>query len=210
MPATMTYNSLVTDIESYQERTDTNFVNQVPRFVLLAEWRIATDLKVLGYLQVEQGVFTIGNNTIAKPAYWRETVSFSFNTGTAIVPLLPRSYDYARGFWPQVTGTAPPRFYSDYDFNNFLITPPPDQAYSFELMSYVRAQPLDSTSQTNWLTNNAPQLLLYACMVEAQTWLKNWPAVSAWEAKYQESMRGLNREELRKPKDRSEIIIQEP
>jgi hypothetical protein len=210
MPATLNYTSLVADIQSYQERPDTTFVNQIPRFVMLAEWRIATDLKVLGYLQVEQGVFVPGNNTVAKPAYWRETVSFSYNTGTSIVPLLPRSYDYARGYWPQVTGTAPPRFYSDYDFNNFLITPPPDQAYNFELMSYVRIQPLDGTTQTNWLTANAPQLLLYACLVEAQTWLKNWQAVQAWEAKYQEAMRGLNREEFRKPKDRSEIIIQEP
>ena len=210
MPATMTYTSLVSDIEAYQERADTAFTTQIPRFIMMAEWRVATDLKGLGYLQVEQSTFTIGNNTVAKPAYWRETVSFSYNNGTAIVPLLPRSYEFARQYWPQVTGNAPPRFYSDYDFNNWLITPPPDQAYTFEVLSYVRIQPLDSSSQTNWITANAPQVLLYACMIEAQTWLKNWPAAEAWEKKYQEALSGINREDLRRPKDRSEVIINSP
>jgi hypothetical protein len=210
MPSSMTYSSLVSDLQAYQERSDAAFVNQIPRFIMMAEWRLATDLKILGYLQIDQSVFTIGNPVIQKPAYWRETVSFSYNTGSSIVPLLPRSYEYSRGYWPQVVGTAPPRFYADLDFNTWFITPPPDQAYNFEVLTYVRIQPLDASAQTNWITTNAPQLLLYACMVEAQTWLKLWPAVAVWEAKYQEAIRGLNREEMRKPKDRSEVIFQEP
>ena len=172
---------------------------------MMAEWRIATDLKGLGYLQVEQGTFTPASNTVAKPAYWRETVSFSYNNGTTIVPLLPRSYEYARQFWPQVTGSAPPRFYSDYDFNNWLITPPPDQAYTFEILSYVRIQPLDSSSQTNWITANAPQVLLNACMLESQLWLKNFAQSKVWEETYIKSLDSINRENLRRPKDRSAV-----
>jgi len=210
MPATMTYNSLVTDLLAYTERTDTAFTTQIPRLVMMPEWRIATDLKGLGYLQVEQSAFIPGNPVVAKPAFWRETVSFSYNTGTAIVPLLPRSYEYARNYWPQVTGTSPPRFYSDLDFNNWFITPVPDQAYSFEVLSYVRVQPLDGASQTNWLTGNAPQVLLYACMYEAELWLKNYEKAAAFDMKYKEAMTSINREDLRRPKDRSAIIINEP
>lgn len=201
----MTYGSLVSDIEAYQERADTNFINQIPRFVMMAEWRIATDLKGLGYLQVDQGTFVIGNNTLQKPAYWKETISFQYNNGTSVVSILPRSYEYARNFWPQVTGNAPPRFYSDYDFNNWLITPPPDQAYSFEVLTYVRIQPLDTTNQTNWITTNAPQLLLYACLLEAQIWLKNWAVVAEMEGMYTKALRGINIEDLRRPKDRSAV-----
>lgn len=210
MPAVMTYSSLVTDLEAYTERTDTAFINQIPRFVLLAEWRIATDLKGLGYLQVEQSSFTAGNPVVAKPAYWRETVSFSFNTGAAIIPLLPRTYEYSRNYWPQVTGTAPPRFYSDLDFTSWFITPTPDQNYAFEVLSYVRVQPLDSASQSNWLTANAPQLLLYACMQEAELWLRNYEKASAYDMKYKDALSSINREDLRRPKDRSAIVLNEP
>jgi hypothetical protein len=205
MAATMTYNSLVTDLQAYLERTDANYVNQIPRIIMMAEWRIAADLKGLGYLQVQQGTFTPGNNTLAKPAYWRETVSFSYNNGTAIVPILPRSYEYARQFWPQVTGNAPPRFYSDYDFNNWMITPPPDQAYTFEVLSFVRIQPLDAVTQTNWITTNAPQVLLNACILESMYWLKNFPQAKVWEDTYLKSLSSINREDIARVKDRSAV-----
>jgi hypothetical protein len=210
MPSTMTYNSLVSDIENYTERTDTTFVNQIPRFIMMGEWRIATDLKGLGYLQVEQSSFTAGNPIVQKPSFWRESVSFSYNTGSAIVPLLPRTYEYARNYWPQVTGTAPPRFYSELDWNTWFITPTPDQNYSFEVLSYVRVQPLDSSSQTSWLTINAPQLLLYACMLEAELFLKNYEKAASYEMQYKNALSSLNREDLRRPKDRSAIVLNEP
>jgi len=207
MAQSMTYNSLVTTLQSYQERVDTNFIAQIPTFIMLAEWRIATDLKGLGYLQVEQGTFSIGNPLVQKPAFWKETVSFSYNNGTSVIPLFPRSYEYARTYWPQVTGTAPPRFYSDMDFNNWWITPPPDQAYNFEVLSYVRIQPLDTSTQTNWLTANAPNVLLNACMVEVQKWLKNPAMIQQWEQTYRQSLEGIEREDVRRIKDRSEIRI---
>lgn len=209
MPSTMNYSSLVTDIQSYMERTDTPFVNQIPRFIMMAENRIAADLKGLGYLQVEQSTFIPNNSTVQKPAYWRETVSFSYNNGTTIVPLLPRSYEYAREYWPQVTGSAPPRYYSDYSWDAWLITPPPDQAYTFEVLSYVRIQPLDSSTQTNWLTQYAPQVLFSACMLEASMWLKNPAMADKWEQSYNKLLGGIEQENLRRPKDRSAINLNE-
>jgi hypothetical protein len=142
---------------------------------------------------------------VQKPAYWKDTVSFSYNNGTTIVPLLPRSYEYARQYWPQVTGNAPPRFYSDYDFNNWLITPPPDQAYPFEVLSHVRIQPLDSSSQTNWLTANAPNVILNACMLEAQLWLKNYQQSQVWQQTYDSSISALEAEDFVRAKDRTQV-----
>ena len=53
-----------------------------------------------------------------------------------------------------------------------MVAAKPDQAYNFELAYFERPLPLDETTQTNWTTQYAPQLLLYATLLEAQPFLK--------------------------------------
>ena len=48
----MTYDSLVEDIQQYLERTDDATINQIPRFIMLAEQVIASQIKFLGNLTV--------------------------------------------------------------------------------------------------------------------------------------------------------------
>ena len=47
MAATMTYDSLIQDISEYTERDDQEFLDQIPRFILLAENKIAAAVKTL-------------------------------------------------------------------------------------------------------------------------------------------------------------------
>ena len=45
---TMTYDSLVENIQSYLERTDTATLDKIPLFIMLAEQVIASQIKFLG------------------------------------------------------------------------------------------------------------------------------------------------------------------
>ena len=65
--AVMTYDSLVNDIQTYLERTDTATLEKIPQFIMLAEQVIAADLKFLGNLTVAESVMVQGENVIAKP-----------------------------------------------------------------------------------------------------------------------------------------------
>jgi hypothetical protein len=123
--------------------------------------------------------------TLAKPAFWRETISFSYTDADgAKHPIFLRNYEYLRAVNPDVAAVGPPEYYADYNFNNFLFSPIPDAAYDFELVYYARLTPLTAASQTNWMTLNAPQALLYATLWEAQLWLKNVDRAAFWEAQY--------------------------
>ena len=206
MPATMTYSSLQSDVLGYLERTDAALTAQVPRFVMLAESRIASELKNLGEQTPVTGTLTIQTPTLPKPSYWRNTISMNIIVGTQRIPLLPRTYEYARLFWPNQATYAQPRFYSDYDFNNLLITPTPDQAYAFEMLYFARVKPLDSTNGTNWFTLNAPQLLFYATMIEAHTWLKNWDQVATWQPLYDRALQALMGEQAQTLTDRTQAL----
>lgn len=205
MAAVMTYNSLVTDITTYSERVnDSTFIAQIPRLIMLAENRVATDLKTEGMLSVVSGNLGVGAPSMAKPAFWRDTVSFQVTRADGSkFNLLPRFYEYARQCYPNPTTLGEPRFYSDYNFDNFFIAPTPIAPLAFELISHVRLDPLDASNQTNWMTVNAPQMLFYAAMVEATLYLKNDPGT--WGGFYKDMLGGLDKEDAGRSTDRTTV-----
>jgi hypothetical protein len=211
MATTTTFTTLKEDIRRYLERgftlaSDQIVYEQIPRLINLAERRIARELKVEGLINVLTGTMSPGLAVYPKPDRWRSTVSFNFGTGdqsSEYNQLFPRSYEYVRSYWPNRSETDVPLFYAEYDYNNWIIAPTPDQAYPFEVLVYQLLPLLDETNQTNWLTEYAPQVLLYAALLEATPFLKNDERIPVWQQMYDRSAQALNGEDLSKILDRS-------
>lgn len=211
MATTTTFTTLKEDIRRYLERgftlaSDQIVYEQIPRLINLAERRIARELKVEGLINVLTGTLSPGLAVYPKPDRWRSTVSFNFGTGdqgNEYNQLFPRSYEYVRSYWPNRSETDVPLFYAEYDYNNWIIAPTPDQAYPFEVLVYQLLPLLDDTNQTNWLTEYAPQVLLYASLLEATPFLKNDERIPVWQQMYDRSAQALNGEDLSKILDRS-------
>jgi len=211
MATTTTFATLKEDIRRYLERgftlaSDQLVYEQIPRLINLAERRIARELKVEGLINVLTGTMSPGLAVYPKPDRWRSTVSFNFGTGdqnNEYNQLFPRSYEYVRSYWPNRTETDVPLFYAEYDYNNWIVAPTPDQAYPFEVLVYQLLPLLDETNQTNWLTDYAPQVLLYASLLEATPFLKNDERIPVWQQMYDRSAQALNGEDLSKILDRS-------
>lgn len=203
----MTYDSLVDDIESYLERTDTATLEKIPTFIMLAEQQIATQIKFLGNLTVNESTMTASDPVIAKPARWHKTVSMNITVNGVRTPVLLRKYEYIREYWPDATDTGLPKFYCDYDYSHWLVGPTPDDAYSFEVLYYERVQPLDSTNQTNWFTQYAPQALLYGSLLQAMPFLKNDDRIPMWRSEYDIVMSSLKVEDNLRIADRQAIAV---
>mgnify|MGYP003441614253 FL=1 len=207
MPAATTYTTLQEDVRRYLERgsaADADVYEQIPRLITLAERNIARELKVQGFIRVMDTDFT--SSVIAKPDRFREVVSINVGTGTGNTSrktLLPRSYEYARSYWPDEAVTGEPEFYADYDVNHWLIVPTPDESYPAEVNYYEMPVLLDDTTQTNWLTEHAPQLLLYATLLQAAPFLKNDSRIPMWQAFFDRAMAALGAEDLSKIDDRA-------
>lgn len=207
MAAVMTYTSLAADIESYLERTDTATINKIPTFIMLAEQIIASQIKFLGTLTVDEATMVAGNPVIAKPARWRKTVSMSITVDGEKQPVLLRKYEYLRNYWPDATATDVPLYYADYDYTHWLIAPTPAAAYPFEVVYYERPQPLDVSNQTNWFTEYAPQALLYGSLLQAMPFLKNDTRVGVWKALYDECIATLKTEDVQRTGDRQTVAV---
>lgn len=202
MPTSMTYTSLLADIQTYAERSDSPFIEQIPRFVMLAENRIAQEVRGLGAMSFVQSALSIGNPVLEKPTRWRENISMILTRADGSkVTLMPREYQYLRSFWPDQSATGEPRYYADYDFEHFCIAPTPDAAYTFELAYYARPEPLSAQNETNWYTQYCPQVLLYAALLEAQPFLKLDGRTAQFQALYDRAVQMLGNESARRLSD---------
>ena len=203
----MTYDSLVENVQSYLERTDTATIEKIPLFIMLAEQVIASQIKFLGNLTVNTSNMVQGEATIAKPARWHKTVSMNVTVNGKRQPVLLRKYEYMREYWPDPTQEYVPKYYCDYDYTHWLIAPTPDAAYNFEVLYYERVQPLDSSNQSNWFTQYAPQALLFGSLLQAMPFLKNDARTQMWQAMYQQYMDILVAEDKLRVADRQAVAI---
>ena len=205
--AVMTYDSLVSDISSYLERTDEATLAKIPTFIMLAEQVIASQIKFLGNLTPMESTMTAGQPIIDKPARWHKTVSMNVTVGGVKRPVLLRKYEYLREYWPNPTNTDIPAYYGDYDYTHWLVAPTPDEAYTFEVLYYERIQPLDSSNQTNWFTAYAPQALLYGSLLQAMPFLKNDDRMPLWQQQYDAIMQTLKQEDVQRIGDRQAAVL---
>lgn len=213
MATTMTFATLKQDVQRYLERgatlaADPIVFDQIPRLINLAERRIARELKVQGFINVVTTTLNSGQSVYDKPDRWRDTISINIGTGTGNTTrktLFARAYEYCRSYWPDESQTAEPVFYADYDYSHWLIAPTPGRSYPIEILYYELPPLLDDTTQTNWLTEYAPQLLLYGTLLEATPFLKNDERIAVWQQMYDRSAAMLNGEDLAKVLDRSAV-----
>jgi hypothetical protein len=203
----MTYDSLVENIQSYLERTDTATVEKIPLFIMLAEQIIASQLKFLGNLNVVQSQLVLNEPIVQKPARWHKTISINITVDGKRQPVFLRKYEYLKEYWPDDTATDVPKYYCDYDYDHWVVAPTPDEAYQFEVLYYQRLVPLDSANQTNWLTRYAPQALLYGSLLQAMPFLKNDDRIPAWQAQYQSVMTILKGENTLRVADRQAVAL---
>jgi hypothetical protein len=201
----LTYDSLTTLVLQYLERSDPAVVAFIPTAITMAEFEIAQNIKTLGQLEVVDSTMSIGNAVIQKPARWRKTVSMTVTTPTGKQPVFLRKLEYLNNYWPNVTATGTPLYYADYDFDNWFIAPTPDSAYAFEALCYTRLQPLDSSNQTNWLTQNAPNAMLFGTLKQTAPFLKDDARLAVWSGLFDAAMVALKTEDQLRIGDRQAI-----
>jgi hypothetical protein len=213
MSTTLTFTTLQQDVQRYLERgasvvSDPIVYEQIPRLINLAERRIARELKVQGFINVVTSTLTTGQSVYPKPDRWRDVTSINIGTGTGNntrKTLFTRSYEYLRSYWPDATSTSTPEFYADYDYDHWLLAPTPDADYPMEVIYYELPPLLSDSMQTNWLTEYAPQLLLYGSLLEATPFLKNDERIGVWQQMYDRAAAALNGEDIGKILDRAAV-----
>ena len=205
----LNYSSLLSDVRSYIERgsaADTTVYAQLPRLINQAERAIATALKIQGFINVVTSELAIGTSVYPKPDRWRATVSMNYGTGSDKEhrrQLYSRSYEYCRAYWPNSQLQGAPKFYADYSYTHWLIVPTPQLKLPWEVLYYELPPLLGEDNETNWLTDFAPNLLLYRTLLECAPFLGSDDRVSTWQGFYNEQLSGISEQDVQRVVDRN-------
>jgi hypothetical protein len=76
---------------------------------------------------------------------------------------------------------------------------------ALEILYYELPQPIDDENQQNWLTNFAPNLLLYACLLEATPFLKNDERIQTWQTMYDRAAQSMSGQDIQRIIDRTAV-----
>jgi hypothetical protein len=198
----MDYNSLTAQIQSYANRTDAFFVDQIPNFINQAMNRLYCEAKSLGFQAVSPDGATLTPNQplLNKPQNWRENVSFQINTGGPLSSYVQlRSYEFCTTYAPNSMATGEPKFYAEYSVNadstpsQIYLAPTPDQAYPYRWIT-LQIPVFNAGNPRNFLTDKHPALLLYACLLEMTPFLRGDERVPVFESLYNRALQNINRE----------------
>lgn len=174
---TMTYGELKQAIQDYCQYDETTFVNNIPLFIRLAEERIFKNARLNLFQKNVSGTLTSGNQYLAAPDDFLSPFSLSLTSAGDKVFLDFKQLDFIQAYNPDATDTGRPKYFAQFDVDNFIVSPTPDASYTVDLHYLYRPASLTAgaDSGTTWLSQNAEMAMLYGSLVEAYTFMKGEP-----------------------------------
>ena len=172
-----TWTGLIAAVAQWCNRNDPDFLDNIPVFISLAEQEMFIDLSTLGNEVYAIGNFSAGNGTVSKPSDWGKTLTFSYLDANGRITVLQRaSYEMIRNYIPKQSANPianTPRYYTDYGYDQFLISPTPLAAFKYEIAYFNKITPLGINVETNWNSMNAYDPLFYNTLDKAYRFLDN-------------------------------------
>ena len=178
-----TYTELVSQIRDYTEVSSDVFTDSIINdFIEHTENKILRDLDLPVFRSYQYATFTASNGFLTLPGGTSITpTEFSIIRSVMIYPaagsgdrtyLEQRDVTYMNEYWPDRSSTGTPKYYSQWDQNTIYVVPTPSAAFYVEVGLTKLPTRLSSSNTNTWLSDNAPALLLYGCLVEAFKFLK--------------------------------------
>jgi hypothetical protein len=191
-----TYAILRADIANWTNNASTELTAALDTIILLAELRLYRELDLRIYRESRISTTESGNQYVTLPTDCLVVRALRLSTG---VHLLNRDETFLREFWPNAALTAAPRYYAPWDEATLVLAPTPDQAYSVTLVYTRQPAGLSATVTTTWLSLNAYDLLLQACLLEAAGYLEGVTAerMAMYQQRYGDAAQRVQAQDAR-------------
>tara|TARA_R110000796_G_scaffold114283_1_gene225986 strand:- start:678 stop:1328 length:651 start_codon:yes stop_codon:yes gene_type:complete len=193
-----TLTTLKTAIQDYTENTETTFVNDLNILIKQTESRINASVQLPTYKRNVTSSTAQNNQYVGIPSDFLYPYSLAVvNTDSEHVYLLNKDVNFIREAYPaSASNTGIPKFYAQFDDGHFILGPTPDAEYTLEMHYFHLPTSITSSADgTSWLGTNAPDALLYGCLVEAYTFMKGEPdIITLYEQRFKEAIGQLQLE----------------
>ena len=212
--AGISYSGLITQIRNYTE-VDSNVLSadQLENIILNAQYRIMRDVPIDADRKQQTGNLVTGQETINAPggALFIRAIqvydSTSATTG-ANVFLQKKDVTYLQEYISSTESSkrGQPKYYAmfggatgDGDTNSgrMMFAPVPDTTYKFRVHYNKMPATLASDNQSNYISLNFPNGLLYCCLAETYAFLKGpQDMLTLYENKYKQEIERFGSEQI--------------
>jgi hypothetical protein len=194
----MTYTELVTKIRNYTE-VDSNVLTAtiIDGFISDAEFRILRDVDSDNNRKYATSSVVVTQKYFNTPADLLVIRSAQvFNIDGTISFLDVRDMTFINEY-NQSNTTGIPKYYANWDEDTVIVAPTPDQAYTIQLNYILKPTGLSANTATTYLSQQFPNGLLYACLVEAYGFLKGpQDMLQYYENRYKQAIEGFSLEQM--------------
>jgi hypothetical protein len=188
-----TYAQLKTAVEEWSEYSEDTFVSNIPLFIRLAEERILKNVQLS--LFRKNATSSTSGAYLAAPDDYLAPFSLSLTGDDGAKFFLEfKDPSFLQLYSPDPTVTGAPRYYGQFDVDNFLLAPTPDAVYTAELHYMYRPASLSAgaDSGTTWLSENAEVAMLYGALLEGAIFMKGEPDVMQnYTQRFQDAINSL-------------------
>jgi len=200
----MTYAELVQKIRDYTEvGSEVLTATIVDGFIRDSEFKIFREADADYAREYATTTFTANNKFVALPnasgssganSSRRALVVRSVvvtNTSSVQVALEPRDDTFLTEY-NSTAATGFPKYYAMFRESAIEVAPTPSAAFVVTLDYIYTPDGLSSTNTETYISLNAPELLLYACLLEAFAYLKGpMDMYKVYQEKYNEALQGF-------------------
>ena len=180
-----TYAELQSSIADWLLRDDLTSV--IPTFISLAEAKF--NRRIRDYRMVKRATAEVDTAYFAIPSDWQENIRFQLNT-SPITTLEYVTPDQAAEEKRLYNTSGRPAFFTMIG-DQFQIVPAPDGTYDAELTYYAKIPVLSASNTSNWLLEKAPDIYLYATLMEAAPYLDDDARIQVWGGLLEQSMNAI-------------------
>ena len=149
-----TYTKLKEAIKDYTQNDETTFVANLPIFIGNTEERILKNVQLSLFQRNASGVMSASNKFLTCPSDFLAPFSLSFTNAQGFQSFLDfKDVNYIQSFNPNPATTGSPRYYGQFDVDNFIISPTPASGYTVELHYFYRPTSLTQSTFTLTMTS---------------------------------------------------------
>jgi hypothetical protein len=197
----MNYSTLTTNIKNFLEDDSTEFDTSIDQIIDQAESMIFQRLPNLPcYRSTATGNLVVGTSeyTIANARMVR---NFAVTVSSEIFYLDHRVDSYLKDYWPNSSTTGTPIMFSIKSATTsgtvMVLAPTPDATLAYSVDYIAPITGLSSSNTTNWIGDNAENVLLSACLYESSAFLKAPETVTLYKSQFDEAAQLMQQEMLR-------------
>jgi len=190
--ALSTYDELKTSIANWADRAD--LAQFIPDFIFLCEARYNRELRLRSMEQKEYANTIGGQSNYALPTNYLQMREFRLNTN----PTKSLQYVSPEIYESWNVGSGEPKWYTIIA-NEIRLGPVPAGVYEMEMLFWRKFPSLSSTTPTNWMLTNSPDIYLYGSLMEMEPFIQNDERTALWAAGYDRAVQTL---QLQDDKDR--------